>query len=264
LKRDGHIHSPYCPHGSSDTFIQYIEKAISHNFTDITFTEHAPLPAGFIDPTPLQDSGMKPEYLMPYIEELQCLQKQYAKDIRIRIGLEVDYIKGFEQETRHFLDTYGHFLDDAILSVHFLQWQDTFECIDFSPKCFIDFSKKVGSIEQVYHLYYDTVLHSIKADLGSYKPKRIGHPSLIHKFQLAHHEKINDDIRLYQVLDSMKQNGYELDVHSAGISKPFCQEPYPPFAFINYCQAIELPYVFGSDAHSVTDLHQHYNVILPI
>lgn len=62
---------------------------------------------------------MNPHDLMPYFEELQHLQKQYAQDIRIRIGLEVDYIQGFEQETRQFLDTYGHFLDDAILSVHF-------------------------------------------------------------------------------------------------------------------------------------------------
>lgn len=144
MKRDGHIHSPFCPHGSSDTFVQYIEKAISHRFTDITFTEHAPLPNNFVDPTPQKDSGMKPNDLMPYIEELQRLQKQYAQDIRIRIGLEVDYIPGFEQETREFLNTYGHFLDDAILSVHFLKWQDSFVCIDFSPECFMDFSKKLA------------------------------------------------------------------------------------------------------------------------
>ena len=26
MKCDGHIHSPYCPHGTSDSFKQYIEK----------------------------------------------------------------------------------------------------------------------------------------------------------------------------------------------------------------------------------------------
>ncbi|KMN39140.1 histidinol-phosphatase HisJ [Lysinibacillus capsici] len=264
MKRDGHIHSPFCPHGTTDSFKQYIEKAISQHFTDITFTEHAPLPKSFVDPTPQQDSGMNPDDLMSYIEELQHLQQQYAQDIRIRIGLEVDYIQGYEQETRQFLDTYGHLLDDAILSVHFLKWQDTFVCIDFSSECFIDFSKKVGSVELLYDLYYDTVLQSIRADLGPYKPKRIGHPSLIHKFQLAHNEKINDTPRIKEVLDSMKFAGYELDLNSAGLSKQYCQEPYPPFALINYSQTIKLPYVFGSDAHCAEDLHQHYNVILPI
>lgn len=32
---------------------------------------------------------------------------------------------------------------------------------------------------------------------------------------------------------------------------------------MKYCQAIELPYVFGSDAHTADDLHQHYHVLLP-
>lgn len=167
MKRDGHIHSPFCPHGSSDSFVQYIEKAISHHFTDITFTEHAPLPNNFVDPTPQKDSGMNPHDLMPYFEELQHLQKQYAQDIRIRIGLEVDYIQGFEQETRQFLDTYGHFLDDAILSVHFLQWQDSFVCIDFSPECFIDFSKKSALLNRF--MIYIMIL--------SYNPLR---PILVH------------------------------------------------------------------------------------
>ena len=52
---------------------------------------------------------MNPDDLMPYIKELQHLQQRYAQDIRIRIGLEVDYIQGYEQETRQLLDTYGHF-----------------------------------------------------------------------------------------------------------------------------------------------------------
>ncbi|GLC88279.1 histidinol-phosphatase HisJ [Lysinibacillus piscis] len=261
MKRDGHIHSPYCPHGSADSFQQYIDKAIHNGFTDITFTEHAPLPANFIDPTPAQDSGMNPEFLVPYFEELQSLQKQYAQNIRIRIGLEVDYIQGFEQETRHFLDTYGHYLDDAILSVHFLRWQNTYTCIDYSAETFIDFAKKVGSVEQVYALYYDTVWQSIQADLGDHKPKRIGHPSLVHKFQLAHHQTIDDTAQLQQILDAMKEKGYELDVNSAGLSKIDCQEPYPPVPFIAYSRSIALPMVFGSDAHTAIDLHQHYDIL---
>lgn len=261
MKRDGHIHTPYCPHGSTDSLTQYIEKAIAENFTDITFTEHAPLPQGFIDPTPYKDSGMNPDYLMSYFNELKLLQKKYEQKIRIRIGLEVDYIVGYEEETTRFLNEFGPLLDDAILSVHFLQWHDTYVCIDYSADTFLTFADKVGSVEDVYNLYYNTVLKSIHANLGQYKPKRIGHPSLVHKFQLAHTEKIEDTERIQQVLAEMKKHGYELDVNSAGLSKPLCKEPYPPFSHIDYAKSIHLPYVFGSDAHTVEDLHQHYNVI---
>ena len=61
----------------------------------------------------------------------------------------------------------------------------------------------------------------------------------------------------------MKTADYELDLNSAGLSKPFCKEPYPPLPFIEYAKSIELPLVFGSDAHVAKDLHQHYNIIFP-
>lgn len=263
MKIDGHIHSPYCPHGSTDSFEAYIEKAIAHNFSAITFTEHAPLPAGFIDPTPDKDSGMEPTYLMNYIQELQLLKQKYQQQIDIRIGLEVDFIIGFEQQTKAFLDEIGPYLDDTILSVHFLKHEDTYCCIDFSKDVYLQFAKQVGGIQSLYDLYYKTVQSSIEADLGVFKPKRIGHPTLVHKFQLAHDEQIQDAAKIEQLLRLMKQAGYSLDANSAGLSKPLCLEPYPPLEWIAFAKNIELPIVFGSDAHTAKDLHQHYNIIFP-
>ena len=39
--KDGHIHSPYCPHGTKDDFEEYIINAIAAGFTEISFTEHS-------------------------------------------------------------------------------------------------------------------------------------------------------------------------------------------------------------------------------
>ncbi|WP_347862569.1 PHP domain-containing protein [Salimicrobium sp. PL1-032A] len=50
--KDGHVHTPFCPHGSEDALKTYVEKAISLGYTSVTFTEHAPLPPGFQDPAP--------------------------------------------------------------------------------------------------------------------------------------------------------------------------------------------------------------------
>ncbi|RHW33204.1 histidinol-phosphatase HisJ [Lysinibacillus yapensis] len=261
MKRDGHIHSPFCPHGTEDSFEQYIEKAIASNFAEITFTEHAPLPTNFTDPTPDRDSGMNPAHLTKYLETLQQLKHKYRDRILIKTGLEVDYIVGYETETQALLDITGPLLDDAILSVHFLKHQDTYVCIDFSHEVYLDFAEKVGGVESLYELYYDTVLKSIEAKLGRYKPRRIGHPTLVHKFQLAHGEKIDDAHRISELLTKMKENGYELDVNSAGLSKSHCKEPYPPMNMIEFARSISLPMVFGSDAHSVKDLHQHYESI---
>jgi len=262
MKKDGHIHSPFCPHGTKDSFEKYIEKAIELNFSEITFTEHAPLPTNFVDPTPEKDSGMLPKDLTSYLETVKELKQQYKEQITIKVGLEVDYIVGYETETRALLDIAGPVLDDAILSVHFLKHNDTYTCIDFSDEVYLDFAKQVGGVEALYNLYYDTVLKSIDAKLGRFKPRRIGHPTLVHKFQLAHGEKIEDDSRIVEILTKMQEKGYVLDANSAGLNKPFCKEPYPPMHMIEYARSIELPIVFGSDAHSVKDLHQHYETIM--
>ncbi|WP_102691049.1 histidinol-phosphatase HisJ [Rummeliibacillus pycnus] len=264
MKRDAHIHTPYCPHGTKDSLENYIKKAIKLGFKDITFTEHAPLPTNFEDPTPEKDSGMDPHFIVSYLNELNTLKEQYKDDIHIRIGFEVDYIVGYEVETTSFLNLIGSQIDDAILSVHFLKFNDEYTCIDYSSETFLEFTKKVGSVKSVYDLYYETLKKSILADLGQYKPKRIGHPTLVHKFQLAHGEQIDDDANIKEILQLMADHHYELDVNSAGLAKTDCKEPYPPLRYIKHAKSLNIPLVFGSDAHQVTDLHQYYDKIFPI
>lgn len=261
MKRDAHIHTPFCPHGSQDSFEQYIEKAITHNFTHISFTEHAPLPTTFDDPTPDKDSGMALHLLEDYFVTIERLKKQYASQITISTGLEVDYIIGYEQQTAQFLNTYGAHLDDAILSLHFLRFEQAYTCIDFSAEQFMHFAKQIGSVQAVYDLYYETLQQSILSDLGAFKPKRIGHPTLVHKFQRAHGELIDDAEQINAVLKMMAQHGYELDVNSAGLAKKDCLEQYPPQPFVDFAKQLNIPLVFGSDAHTAEDLHQFYDKV---
>jgi len=261
MKRDAHIHSPFCPHGTKDPFELYIEKAIQHGFTDISFTEHAPAPQGFIDSVPTRDSFLEYNLIEPYIIELQQLKKQYAHDILIKIGLEFDFIEGFEKETIQLLNDIGPALDDSILSVHFLLNEKKYTCIDFSSQSFINFSEQLGSFENVYSLYYKTVQKSILENLGKYKPKRIGHPTLIHKFQHAHDAIVDDHEMIENILKLMKDTTYELDVNSAGLAKQYCLEPYPPQRYILLAKEMGIPLVFGSDAHRAEDLHQYYDKV---
>lgn len=258
MKRDGHIHTPFCPHGTPDALDAYIEKAILSGFSDISFTEHAPLPPSFTDTTPMKDSGMDMEVLPLYLDAVAKAKDAYKNDIRIRVGLEVDFIEGYEAETRTFLDSVGPSLDDAILSVHFLKAGPHYYCLDYSKEVFMDLARAAGSVEAAYDLYYDTVEASIDADLGPYKPKRIGHPTLAHKFQLAHGAAVDDGDRIKGVLEHMAHAGFELDANSAGYSKPDCLEPYPPLKWLAYAEALRIPLVFGSDAHSVNGLHKDY------
>nr|WP_175444200.1 histidinol-phosphatase HisJ [Alkalicoccus daliensis] len=250
MKRDGHIHTPYCPHGSADSLDAYVQQALNTGLTDITFTEHAPLPGGFIDPVPEKDSAMRAEDLLPYIEAVRSLQSHYEDQIRIRIGLEVDFIEGYEKETKEFLNAIGPQIDDAILSVHFLKTKDGYWCLDYHEDTFHKLISSAGSLKKVYQLYYETVIQSVQADLGRFKPERVGHMTLVHKFQKLFPADFNDSYFIDEVLQEVQKNNMSLDVNTAGLLKKHCREHYPPAGTLKKAQALHIPFVYGSDAHA--------------
>ncbi|WP_431804575.1 histidinol-phosphatase HisJ [Halobacillus andaensis] len=253
---DGHIHTPYCPHGSSEPLKSYVERAISHGYTSITFTEHAPLPEKFIDPVPDQDSAMKPEDVEDYIQEITQLKKTFSNEIDIRLGFEVDYINGYERDTEDFLNRYGPYMDDSILSVHFLKPQKQWYCIDFSTDMFRLAMEDAGSIHNLYQLYFDTLEKSALADLGNHKPLRIGHMTLIKKFQLLYDPPAEWHNRAASFLDIVKKQGMALDYNGAGTQKEHCLESYPPQSIARLASSKGIPLIYGSDAHHPAGLNQ--------
>ena len=171
-RRDGHTHSQFCPHGSREATEQFIERAIALGFETYSLTEHPPLPRDFIDPTADHSCGMRPEDLEPYLLHAQELKKRYAERIDIRVGLEVDYIPGYESDIRTMLNDYGSQMDDALLSVHFLEGKGGWRCVDLSPEDFQDGLIDVyGSVEAVHRAYWTFVKQAVEADLGPYKPR---------------------------------------------------------------------------------------------
>ena len=161
--KDGHIHTPYCPHGTDDKFEQYVEKAIKVGLDEISFTEHFPLPKGFTDPAPNNDSSINLEQLKSYINDVNKLKDRYKDKIKINVGAEVDYVEGFEKEIKSLLDEYGKYLEDGILSVHMIKIEDEYYCMDFSSE---EFEKIVNLLsEKEYELDYN-VAGLFKEDCG--------------------------------------------------------------------------------------------------
>jgi histidinol-phosphatase (PHP family) len=256
MLRDGHIHTPYCPHGTADKISEYTERAIKMGYQEITFTEHAPLPKGFVDPTPNRDSAMSWDSLENYINEIQTVKREYQAKIKVNIGFEVDFIECYEAETKQFLNEVGPKLDDAILSVHFLKLGSEYDCVDYSPDGFKQMITRYGSVDEIYRKYYETVESSINADLGFFKPKRIGHMTLVKKFQRKYPAAQSFKKEVLQLLNLIKEKGYELDYNGAGTTKPLCRETYPPQWVVEEAKKLGVPFVYGSDAHQVKELGQ--------
>ena len=261
-RRDGHTHTEVCLHGSKEPTEQFIERAIDLGFETYSLTEHPPLPEGFEDPTPDKTCGMLRADLGSYFEMAQRLKKKYAGQINIRVGLEVDYVPGFEAETRALLAEVGPDLQDGLLSIHFLKGKGGWRCVDYSPEDFAEGLLSVyGSVEAIHKTYWSTVKQAILADLGPYKPTRLSHLSLIHKFQLRYSLKNPRQFapEILEILDLIQSRPLELDLNAAGLFKPDCREIYPAPWIVAEALKRDIRFVYGSDTHSVKGVGQGFD-----
>jgi histidinol-phosphatase (PHP family) len=257
--RDGHIHSPYCPHGTDDSFEMYIEKALKEGLEEITFTEHMPFPGYFIENRRfLDECALSVEAADKYFEAMKDLKPKYKNIIKINTGLEVDFVEGYEEETKKLLDLYGPNLEDSILSVHFIKINDKYTAIDWKPG-FEEALEELGSVEAIYDKYYETLLIAIKADLGEFKPRRIGHPNLIRIFNNLYPLEYKNTELLEEIVREIKERDYEVDVNTAGLRKPFCGEIYVSDVFKELVEKYGVKKVYGSDSHTASDVGRDFD-----
>lgn len=248
--KDGHIHSHYCPHGTNDSFEMYIENAIKNGYDEISFTEHFPLPDNFEDPSPKKDSAPTDDEFEKYLKEAKEMQKKYEDMIKINVGTEVDYLEGFEHEIKQKLERYGDMLDDAILSVHMLKTDYGYSCIDYNEDEFKKLMDSFGGIDKLYNKYYETVKMAIEADLGEYKPKRFGHLNLIRKYCKIFEYDYSEQKILIEIMDALKENGFELDFNVSGLRKKDCEEIYISGYLRELVDRYGINTVLGSDSHT--------------
>lgn len=273
LKQDGHSHTEFCPHGSGDDVELMIQKAIRLGFESYSVTEHAPLPQAFKEEysgleTGYTEASMAMNDLPAYFKKIRRMQAKYGSQIHINVGFEVDFLPHHVQWTRDFLNEYGPQTTDNVLSVHFMQGTDKrFWCVDDTladfEKGLLKYAKNGQSL---YQQYFKAVTDAVDADLGSYAPKRIGHITLIRKFQDYFGLPRTYDAQTQQVitelLQAIKQHGDELDYNAAGLYKEFCNETYPDATILKQAQQMQIPLVYGSDAHSIKEVGHGYHTLM--
>lgn len=256
IKRDGHIHSPYCPHGSKDTLEEIIEKAIEIELEELSFTEHLCVPRYFVKKEFLDKCSPSKEEFYRYIKAVKEIRKNY-KNIKINIGAEIDYVEGLEEEYKELLNEVGPLLEDSLLSVHFVKYKEEYYAIDYLD----DFIRllEVLELEKIYDLYYETLYKAITSDLGPYKPKRIGHPNLIRIFHKKFPLVYKNTLLLRKIVSTLKELDYEVDVNTAGLRKPYCGECYVSGTLDLLVKEYDVRRVYGSDAHQASDVGRDFS-----
>ncbi len=146
MKIDYHTHHSRCGHAIG-SLEEYVQQGIRLGLDQLGLSDHMPL-------LHVEPANYYPEMAMPmdelprYVEECLDLKERYKGQIDIRVGLEGDYIEGWEREIEDIIHAYPW--DYVIGSVHFLgEWDVT------------DFRQvhhwEGKNVLEVYRTYYDAV-----------------------------------------------------------------------------------------------------------
>lgn len=115
---DYHVHTKRCGHASGEDR-EYVEAAIEKGLKELGFADHIPR---FYHPenTKVTERGMSPADLEEYVRTIQDLKAAYP-EIRIKLGLEVDFAPGWEDRAFKLIEPYPW--DYLLGSVHFIpEW----------------------------------------------------------------------------------------------------------------------------------------------
>lgn len=240
---DYHTHHARCGHAEGQ-LEEYVRRAIELGMDQLGLSDHMPL-------IHVNPEAYYPEMAMPmdelprYVEECLQLKERYRGQIDIRIGLEGDYIEGYEEQIERIVKDYPW--DYVIGSVHFLgEWDIT------------DYRQTQGwegkDPLEVYRQYYDAVQKA--AATGFYDI--MGHLDVIKRFGYGPGpEQKPDVIALEQAaLAAVARSGKAMELNASGLSKA-CGEMFPSRRMLEEVIKLGIPLTLGSDAHQPMKLGEH-------
>jgi histidinol-phosphatase (PHP family) len=237
-----HTHSRFCDAPGDPEL--YIQAARERNVRVLGFSSHAPLPF----PT---HWTMKPENLTVYCARVRELKIQYAGQIEIYLGLEIDYIPGLTGPHAPQFKSCG--LDYCLGSVHYTgQLLDgSYWVVDGSEEEFIQGLRETfkDNIEQAVTAYYALVREMVTTQT----PDIIGHLDLIKKNNRG--GGYFDENRPWyraeveKTLAVIAQSHAIVEINTGGLARGTSHALYPSPWIITRCFELHIPITLNADAH---------------
>nr|WP_285891355.1 histidinol-phosphatase HisJ [Paenibacillus pasadenensis] len=239
IRIDYHTHHERCGHAVGK-LEDYVQQGIRNGLGQIGLSDHMPL-------LHVKPEEYYPEMAMPmeelprYVDEVLHLREKYRGQIEVRLGLEGDYIEGYEEQISAIIEAYPW--DYVIGSVHFL---GTWDITDFRQTAGWEGKNRL----QVYEQYYDAVIKATKTGFYDY----IGHIDVIKRFgfppeqDVAHLEDA--------ALEAVCAAGMAIELNASGLRMP-CAEMFPGPRMLKKAQELGIPITIGSDCHQPERLEQY-------
>ncbi len=237
MRVDLHNHTTRCNHAKG-SMESYIERAIELGIDIYGFSEHAPMDF---------DSYYRLSFneMTDYESDVLNLKEKYKDDIKILLGYEVDYLKGYIDNR-----VINSKVDYLIGSIHFLgEWG--FDHPDYKDEY------KNREIDQIWQEYFDNI--EAMAKTGYFDI--VGHLDLIKIFNFMPKK----DIRVIakNALKAIKKSNMVIELNSAGLRKP-TKEIYPSPLLLEMAYELDIPITFSSDAHAVGQIGFKYDKVIEL
>ena len=247
-----HAHTPYGDGHSPAR--AYVDAAVANGMRTIGISEHAPL-------GPDVTWTLALDALPAYERELSGLAEEYADEIELLRGLEVDWWPAHGE----WFERIGPSRWDYLIgSVHFVTVDAGTLGVDDSPPIFEKGIRDVfgGDIRAACDAFFECERQA--ASSGRFQI--LGHFDLIKKFNrnARYFDTAESWYRemAYTVVDAAAASGIIVEVNTAGLDKA-AQECYPAPWLIARCVERGVRLTLNSDAHRSAEIQRHFGTVLP-
>lgn len=220
-----HSHTKRCGHATGEDE-EYVIEAIKNGYRKIGFSDHAPYKNGYQATERMHDYELK-----EYIESVRYLQDKYKNQIKINMGLEIEYYEKQIDELRH----YKEIMDYLIIGQH-------------SPALFaIDYYRNITNEEVL--CYASAIEKACEEGL----PDIIAHPDLFMFEKDTWSEACEKAAHI--ICASAEKHHIPLEVNLNGLKygkKQIGKEyryTYPYRQFWLIAQNYKVDVIYGLDAH---------------
>ncbi len=223
---------------------ELIKFCIKKNFSTICITDHYFFPKGFRDWG--NDFYSEKDY-----NELKILKEKYKDKIKVLIGVEFDWLTGYENWLIN--ESKKRTYDYKLISVHFLQINSEHCPIDYSRELFEEMIEKIGSAKSLVKKYYQNLKNAIKTNCFNI----VAHLDLIkiwNKNEIFFSEKEDWYIQeIEEVLNLIKKYNMKIDVNLKLLNE-FNKEQCPSLWIIKKAKKIGIELLVGTDGHKKNEI----------
>ncbi|PWU20773.1 MAG: histidinol phosphate phosphatase [Verrucomicrobia bacterium] len=288
LPADYHMHTPLCRHAVGEPK-ELAAQALKVGLSEIGFSDHSPMPRDDFD-----EWRMRADQLGEYVAKVEAARRAHPA-LRIKLGLEVDYLPGYEDWIRDLASRYEW--DYFIGSVHYVggrgsrvggggrgeeggqRTEGRDEGSGFrvqgaeggmerllkssltgnagEPGWAIDSPQAISEWKRrkPYEVW-SAYFERLTLAAESGLFNIIGHADLCKKF--CFYPKEDCEPLFIRFLEAAKRSGTAIELNTAGLRKD-CREIYPSLHILRLAAEHEVPITFGSDAHAPGEVGADFN-----